>query len=207
MGTDFEDPVAQNTWRREASARLRGIAKRIATGEAMPLILLKVKAYSPMSRKLVAEIWSKAHLLRVGNPDAGPPSEDDRSGTNFRKPQTAVFALLILELGLGLRRNEADKARWDWIFEAADGRRYFEVREATDFKPKSRQSGIIPVADEVWEALKTLKEDNSVFIVTGPPAAKPSKKIQRTYRCKDSHEALVFWLKKAGVTHSIGVHE
>lgn len=38
--TDSEDPVAPNAWRREASARLREIAKRIATGEAMPLILL-----------------------------------------------------------------------------------------------------------------------------------------------------------------------
>jgi hypothetical protein len=38
--TDSEDPVAPNAWRREAAARLREIAKRIATGEAMPLILL-----------------------------------------------------------------------------------------------------------------------------------------------------------------------
>jgi len=38
--TDSEDPVAPNAWRQEASARLREIAKRIATGEAMPLILL-----------------------------------------------------------------------------------------------------------------------------------------------------------------------
>lgn len=38
--TNSEDPVAPNAWRREASARLREIAKRIATGEAMPLILL-----------------------------------------------------------------------------------------------------------------------------------------------------------------------
>ena len=34
---DIEHPEA---WRREASARLREIAKRIASGEAMPLILL-----------------------------------------------------------------------------------------------------------------------------------------------------------------------
>ncbi len=160
---------------------------------------VKVKAYSPMSRELVAAIWTKAPLLRDGNPKAGPPDENDRSGTDFRQPQLAVFALLILELGLGLRRNEADKARWDWIFQAADGRRYLEVRETADFKTKSRQSRIIPVAEEVWEALEPLKEKQAVFIVPGPLAAKPTKKAQRTYRCNESHEALVFWLKKMGV--------
>lgn len=161
---------------------------------------VKVKAYSPMSRELVAAIWTRASLLRDGDPVAGSPDDDDRSGTDFRQPQTAAFILLILELGLGLRRNEADKARWDWIFQAADGRRYFEVRETVDFRPKSRQSRIIPVAEEVWEALSPLKEDDSVFIVPGPLLAKPSKKLHRTYRCNSSHEALVFWLKKSGVT-------
>lgn len=38
--TDSEDPIAPNAWRREAAALLRGIAKRIAAGEAMPLILM-----------------------------------------------------------------------------------------------------------------------------------------------------------------------
>ena len=161
---------------------------------------VRVKAYSPMSRELVAAIWEKASLLRDGDPNAGAPNDEDRSFTDFRKPQPAVYALLILELGLGLRRNEADKARWDWIFQAADERRYLEVRETADFKPKSRQSRIIPVADEVWEALRPLKEDDSVYIVPGPAAAKPSKKLQRTYRCSNSHEALVYWLKNCGVS-------
>jgi integrase len=161
---------------------------------------VKVKSYSPMSRELVAAIWKKASLLRDGNPDSGPPDRTDRSGTDFREPQPAVFALLILELGLGLRRNEADKARWDWIFQAADGRRYLEVRETADFRPKSRQSRIIPVADEVWEAIADLKKEDSIFVVPGPLAAKPTKKAQRTYRCGTSHDALVFWLKKAGVS-------
>lgn len=161
---------------------------------------VKVKAYSPMARELVSSIWSKAHLLRDGDPEAGPPSDDDRSGTDFRQPQPAVYAVLILELGLGLRRNEADKARWDWIFQAADGRRYLEVRETADFKPKSRQSRIIPMADEVWDALKPMKEDDSVFIVPGPLIAKPAKVAHRSYRCLGAHEALVFWLRKLGVT-------
>jgi hypothetical protein len=41
--TDSEDPIAPNAWRREAAARLREIAKRIADDETMPLILLNYK--------------------------------------------------------------------------------------------------------------------------------------------------------------------
>jgi hypothetical protein len=37
--TDSEDPVAPNAWRREAAAVLRSIAKRIAAGEKMPVLL------------------------------------------------------------------------------------------------------------------------------------------------------------------------
>jgi hypothetical protein len=37
--TDSEDPVAPNAWRREAATLLLQIAKRIAAGEAMPLLL------------------------------------------------------------------------------------------------------------------------------------------------------------------------
>jgi len=37
--TDSEDPKHPEAWRPEAAARLREIAKRIASGEVMPLIL------------------------------------------------------------------------------------------------------------------------------------------------------------------------
>lgn len=114
---------------------------------------VKMKTYSPMSRKVVNEIWAKSGLLLSGDPKAGKPSKEDASNTDFRKPQPAVYALLLLELGLGLRRNEADKARWDWFFINSDGRRYLEVRKTADFNTKSKQSRVIPVAEEVWNAL------------------------------------------------------
>lgn len=37
--TDSEDPANPEAWRKEAAALLRQIAKRISTGEAMPLAL------------------------------------------------------------------------------------------------------------------------------------------------------------------------
>lgn len=38
--TNSDDPEDPEAWRQEAAAVLRSIAKRISTGEAMPLILL-----------------------------------------------------------------------------------------------------------------------------------------------------------------------
>lgn len=37
--TNSEDPHRPDAWRRDAAAKLREIAKRIASGETMPLIL------------------------------------------------------------------------------------------------------------------------------------------------------------------------
>lgn len=160
---------------------------------------IKMKTYSPMPRKVVNEIWTISALLLSGDPKAGKPSDADPSNTDFRKPQPAVFALLILELGLGLRRNEADKARWEWFFVNSDGRRYLEVRKAADFNTKSKQSRVIPVAEEVWSALAPLQYEGATYVVPGPERLESSDNVTRTYRCDRAHRALVFWLRKQGV--------
>ncbi len=167
---------------------------------------VKVRSYTPMSRDLVTAIWDNARLLRDGDPEAPPPDISNKSTTDFRLPQEEVFALLILELGLGLRRNEADKARWDWLFQGSDERRYLEVRETQDFRPKSRQSRVIPVADEVWDSLKSLQNRDPVFIVPGPPPSPTALTASRSYRCDKAHRALVFWLQKAGVSDAKPCH-
>jgi hypothetical protein len=41
--TDSSDPNHPKAWRSEAAALLRAVARRIAAGEAMPLILLNRK--------------------------------------------------------------------------------------------------------------------------------------------------------------------
>jgi integrase len=157
----------------------------------------QVKSYSPMPRELVDTIWRKAPLLRDGDPDAEVLRKKYLK-VDFRLPQEAAFMLLTLELGLGLRRNEADNARWEWVFELPDGRRFPEVRETAGFKPKSGQSRVIPIADDVWAALMSIKNPDSEYIVPGPPSE--SRHARRgSYRCDQAHRTLVAWLHRVGV--------
>jgi hypothetical protein len=126
--------------------------------EGTKLKRIPIKAHSPFPKDLIERIWKSASLLRDGDPEAPAPIcvGTRRSGNyiDFREPHPDVFAILLLELGLGLRRNEADKAEWSWIIEMPDGRRFFEVRATDGFTPKSKQSRVIPIDPVVWDSLR-----------------------------------------------------
>lgn len=171
-----------------------------------------IKPYSPLPRALIDLIWMSAALLRDGDPqaDAPDPKAGRRSGNSidFRVPHPDAFAIFLLELGLGLRRNEADKAEWTWVIESHDDRRFIEVRATDIFTPKSKQSRVIPIDPAVWEALVAVKSD-ARFIVPGPEqkakrAAGTTKSV--VYRCDTAHRVLVFWLQKAGVRDAKPCH-
>ncbi|MEX2578808.1 MAG: tyrosine-type recombinase/integrase [Verrucomicrobiales bacterium] len=164
---------------------------------------IKIKPYSPLPREIVETIWKDSAKLRDGDPDADPPPEEvrPRDAIDFRQPHRDSYALLLLELGLGLRRNEADKARWDWFSKDGAGRRFIEVREDPHFRPKSGESRVIPVDNALWEALVEVKE-NEEFVVDGhaPEELRPEKdKKSATYRCDQAHRVFVAWLRKMGV--------
>lgn len=165
---------------------------------------VRLKSYSPLPRDLVANIWKSAVLLRDGDEEADPPEEDlpARDTFDFREPHPDVYALLLLELGLGLRRNEADKCQWDWFFTDHEGRRYVEVRETPYFLPKSKQSRVIPVEEVLWDALVEIKA-NDEFVVDGlePTPRDPERELKSAvYRCDRAHRTLVVWLRKMGVS-------
>jgi len=165
---------------------------------------VRMKSYSPMSRDLVASIWKSAALLRDGDEDADAPEEGlpARDTFDFREPHRDAYALLLMELGLGLRRNEADKCQWDWFFTDREGRRYIEVRETPFFLPKSKQSRVIPVEEALWDALVEVKS-NEEFVADGhyPSPRDPEKELKSAvYRCDRDHRTLVVWLRKMGVT-------
>ena len=165
---------------------------------------IPIKAHSPFPKDLIERIWQSSTLLRDGDPEAPAPTHEggrrSENAVDFREPHLDAFAILLLELGLGLRRNEADKAEWSWIIEMPDGRRFLEVRATDVFVPKSKQSRVIPIDPVVWESLVAIKSDPR-FIV---PA--PKRQVERragaksaVYRCEEAHRVLVFWLRKAGV--------
>ncbi|WP_035600644.1 hypothetical protein [Haloferula sp. BvORR071] len=187
-----------------ASYRIRGLVlDNPFSGTKMKRV--PIKAHSPFPRELIDLIWNSSTVLRDGNPDAPEPTlkggRRSDGAIDFRLPRPDAFAILLLELGLGLRRNEADKAEWSWVIEMPDGRRFLEVRASGDFVPKSKQSRVIPIDPVVWETLLANKADER-FIVPAPKA-KPKRgsvKQSLVYRCEEAHRVLVVWLRKLGVT-------
>lgn len=165
---------------------------------------VEIKAHSPFSLELIEKIWTSAPALRDGDPDAPAPATGvgrrAAEALDFRVPRPDAYAILLLELGLGLRRNEADKAEWAWVAEIPDGRRFLEVRESEGFIPKSKRSRVIPIDPVIWKSLVAIKADER-FIVPGP--GPKTKRVANTksaiYRCEDAHRLLVVWLRKLGV--------
>lgn len=164
-----------------------------------------IKAHSPFPRDVVDRIWSSSPLLRSGDPSASVPdgkaARRSVDSIDFREAHPDAFLILLLEIGLGLRRNEADKAEWAWIIETPDSRKYLEVRASDGFTPKSKQSRIIPIDPLIWETLKEMKSDTKYIVPA--PTSKPRRAATRrstVYRCEEAHRVLVAWLKKAGIT-------
>ena len=67
---------------------------------------------------------------------------------------------------MGLRREESDKAQWDWFF-VLNGRRYIEVRKTPYFTPKGKRRRVIPVEEILWEALQRGRQEGSPSVVPG----------------------------------------
>lgn len=169
---------------------------------------IKIKTYSPLPQQILENIWGKAFLLRDGDPNAPPPEETltPKRRFDFRLPHPDAYAILFLELGLGLRRNEADKAEWAWCNQTRDGRRFIEVRESDVFQPKSKHSRVIPIAEDVWEALESIRFEGSRFIVPAKMVKKRKDLPLPYYRCDAGHRILVEWLRSMGVTSAKPCH-
>jgi integrase len=168
---------------------------------------VQIKPYTPLPRKVLETIWENSTLLRDGNPDAPLPDKatNEQQKADFRLPHPDAYAILFLEIGLGLRRNEADKAEWSWCYQTQDGRRFLEVQNTDVFTPKSKSSRTIPIAKDVWEALESVAAEGSRFIV--PASSIRSRPAPRArYRCNSAHQVLVEWLRNQGVNSAKPCH-
>jgi integrase len=179
---------------------------------------IKLKSYSPMNRDMLDAIWQDAAKLRDGDPQAPAPAKTKRQAgekakrwkePDYRLPQSGAYVLLLLELGLGLRRHEADKAQWDWFFTDANGRHYLEVKTTPYFTPKSKESRVIPVEKVLYEAIHATRAQVSPFIVSGRlpkryEAGREPKNL--VYRCDQHHRTLALWLRRHGIADEKPCH-
>jgi integrase len=171
---------------------------------------VRIKGYSPLSPARLDNLWEASVHLRDGNPEAKTPIKKGRWSTDdFSKPHPEAFALLLLELGLGLRRHEADKAEWDWILSDGAERYYLEVKPTDFFIPKGKERRVIPMPKNIYDALLALKDDER-FIVAGrePKTYKPGTEPKNlTYRCERHHRSLAKWLREQGLTDAKPCHQ
>ncbi len=187
---------------------------------------IELKPYTPLPRELLDSIWRESAKLRDGNPEVPAPPKTKwrkrRKGPNlpklkrhrwiepdWRKPHQGAYVILLLELGVGFRREESDKAEWGWFFTDKDGRHYIEVRKTDFFTPKGKRRRILPVENVLWDAIHETRTDLTPFIVPGntPKKYAPSEEpINIPYRCEKSHRVLVAWLRKMGVNDGRPCH-
>jgi hypothetical protein len=189
---------------------------------------LEIKPYTPLPRELLDSIWKQSAKLRDGDPNAPapvrPPRRKRRNGKgkklprlkeirwkqpDWRQPHPEAYTILLLELGIGFRRHESDKAQWDWLFTDKGGRRFIEVRKTEHFTPKGKRRRILPVEQVLWDALQQTRRDVTPFIVPGkvPKKYTPDKEPKHImYRCEKHHRVLVAWLRKMGIDDSNPCH-
>jgi integrase len=186
--------------------------------EGQRLRRIQIKTYSPLRREMLNRLWSEASTLKDGNPNYVEPTSDPESKKsksnrwktpNFRLPQPGAYLLLLLELGLGLRRNEADKAQWDWFYTEPSGRDIIEIKQTPFFTPKSKSSRVIPVEKPLFDSIHKMRSDLSPFIVPGrqPKTYSDSDAPKNiSYRCDQHHRTLAYWLRLQGINDQKPCH-
>ncbi len=178
----------------------------------------KIEPVVALDREIVRRIWDDLPELRDGNPEAEAPDRakfernyrkkhEGRKARwlpiDYREPHPEAYCAILLGLGLGLRANEIDKARWNWFKFDAKGNCFLEIGEEADFKPKGGTLRVIRVPNELHdEVAKTRRDLDSPYVLGG----QPSKSVEKNgwgYRCRETFRVVNTWLRD----HSVEAEE
>lgn len=108
-----------------------------------------------------------------------------------------MFAIYLLALFAGLRRDEIDTLQWSQIDWQA-GRVHVETNEHTGAKSDNSE-GSVTLAPEVLAYLKTKHTDRrSQFVIESPVMPRPSATSYHHYRCNRLFDLLIAWLRESG---------
>ena len=127
------------------------------------------KAGSIFKKKALA-YYQNMGLQIVGNPFAGVelPSSKVSGYTALSDNQRAILTkdakelppvlrmMFLLGLHAGLRRNEADKARFDW-FTVTNDQVFLTIQATEDFRPKGKESRRFAISKALWTELQVLR--------------------------------------------------
>jgi integrase len=138
----------------------------------------KVTAYVPISAQLRESIWSDCQT------ELSP----------------AYGMIVLMALGIGMRRSEIEAARPSW-FSLQSDKVMVHIREEDGFKPKNGENGVVPISVELYETLLRLrgKSDSKYYVPCGSDD-------DATGRIWESVRAVNKWLKKKGITDRKPLH-
>lgn len=174
----------------------------------------KIEPVTSLDRKIVDQIWQDLPLLRDGDPEAEAPNlakfskvyrkkHENRKPRwlpiDYRQPHPEAYCAILLGLGLGLRANEIDKARWSWIKYDSKGDGFLEIVEGIDFKPKGGTLRVIRIPKELLEELTKSRRDMASPYILGGQASPSVEKNGWGYRCRETLRIVNAWLRARGV--------
>lgn len=116
-----------------------------------------------------------------------------------------AFKILLLALGAGLRRGEIDRLLWRQI-DLDGGEIHVEVTEAGGLK--SADSTAKVAIDETFRGLlRGFKaKADSQYVIAGGAGEGGSRAWGQRYRCQDTFDSLLAWLRKNGVEDRRALH-
>jgi integrase len=125
----------------------------------------------------------------------------------LRKAAPDAYLLLLLCLGAGLRRIEADVFQWNQVHYGATAADCFLNVEANQFiQPKHGSSGLVYVEPELAKEILSFKaRATSAFVVNAPMDWKRASTWHR-YRCEPHWQRLNGWLAGKGITDRKRIH-
>jgi integrase len=176
-----------------------------------------IQPVSPLPQSVVDGIWNNASRLRDGDPEAQDTNltafrkryRKDHGHkarwlpVDFRQPHPDAYVALLLALGVGLRANEIDKARWSWLRYDRDGNCFVEIHEEDDFKPKGGTLRIIKVPRDLCDAICGARRDMASPYITGGQAGSRNAESGEGYRRPETFRAVNLWLRMHGVEEGI----
>jgi integrase len=138
----------------------------------------KVSQYVPISADLRESIWKDC------------ATELD--------PANAMIVLMAL--GIGMRRSEIEAAIPSWFSRQAD-KVMVHIQEGEGFRPKNGQNGVVPISIDLYEALLKLRAgSNSRFFV---PCRSKEAGVGRIW---ENVRTVNKWLKKRGLLDRKPLH-
>lgn len=150
------------------------------------------------------ELYARQSMRYAGGVDVEDLLARARADLSDDPKRAEEWKALLLCLFAGLRRNEADKLRWNSIDFTAG---VIRIEAQDDFAPKAEASlGEVPLDDELLSLLRGLRarEPKAVYALAGDGSKLSAR--WNGYRAEKTFKRLTSWLRANGVNMRTPLH-